>query len=529
MRKCDIASSQRAFRWQVDNLTRRQFLLVSGSLVATALLSGKRTTRAARSQVVVACANRLGEAAPIADFLGAGGGLYYMSKKADDPVVKAWRDAGMRHLTFETLHTEDPLDRWITVKREKNAIQVDFTDYDGYLKSYREYLQVQPFVYLGGMPRALSSLPNDPHYEVRMPRDLNEWTAFVIQIVTHNVALGLRGLFYGAPGEPDYAGADYGTWLYRADAPASTQLPNSIALYAATYRGVKAADPTAKVGGPATMNWQETKWTRRPPFVLADWIRALAQFNRQAGENAVKLDYISWQDYAWSSQRLSDGADAVSKFLSNNGFDPHTPKVLGGSGWGSWSSDYLDNSWQPHQRASHAAYNIIREFKDPQQRKFALALYFPFYYKDEWRSPDEYITEVALVRITEQGNLRLTPIYAVFQMANAMRHGEIVQTTAPAPLEAMAVRWDDAQGVLIMINNHTAKAATFEVVIRDAPLPNGAAVRSIQRIDANNSIDGDGLQNARWDSVTVSAGATMFPLTLDPYATLHIALYPSQK
>jgi len=511
-------------------LSRRGFLrqsALAGVTFFTAPLFKTASAWAAASKVTVSCKNTLGDAAQISDFLGAGGGLYYVSTNPDDPVVQAWRNLGFRQITFETLHVEEPGDHWITVSRNAGGgLEIDFTDYDKYIRSYLDNLGATPYVYLGNMPRALSLYPEKDNYSVYMPRDLNEWQNFVADIVRHNIEkFGLRGINYGCPGEPDHPD----TWLGSDSDEIPQRLREHIELYAATYRGVKMVDPTAKIGGPATMNWQETKYTGNPPFVLANWIRELANYNAEVGsERAVGLDYISWQDYAWSSERLADGAEAVAQFLADNGFDPNTPKMLSGSGWGSWSTDYLEASIPPSRRASQIAHSLIHEFKDPRQRKFYQALYYTFYFNEYWIAPgsgaDETLRLIALVVLLKDGSTQLTPLYAAFQMASAMTSGEIVETAAANELEAMAVRDDRRQRVIATVNNHTAQKKYVEVEFREVPFASRRVRFGVQLIDARHSDKGLGLEKPRWTGPMLMSRRPKIQVGLEPYATAQITL-----
>jgi hypothetical protein len=84
-----------------------------------------------------------------------------------------------------------------------------------------------------------------------------------------------------------------------------------------------------------------------PRAALADYNRRVDQVQRAA------LDYICWQDYAWSSDIIRDGADAVSRMLAANGLAADTRKMLVGSGW--------------------LLHNILAELKDPRERRFTRA------------------------------------------------------------------------------------------------------------------------------------------------------------
>ena len=500
-------------------------------LIALSVLSPAAFARTENAQLTVTCDSRMGPASQIEDFLGAGGGFYYVSSDPANPVVKAWRWIGMKWASFETLHVEDPAERWIVVTRDAGGkIHVDFSDYDRYVRSYLENLQAKLFVYLGGVPRPLSMHPEDKNYHIYLPRDLDEWEQFVFTVVHHNVAdLGLRGLTYGCLGEPDHIDSWRGSG---SGIPAQT-LREHVELYAATYRGVKAADPTAKIGGPSTMSWKATKWTRNPPFVLADWIRELARYNTRTGLlKMVGLDYISWQDYGWAGENLSDGADAVSQFLRENGFDPKTPKMLVGSGWGSWGSDYLDDDMRSNQRASYVAHNFLREFRDPRQRKFAQAIYYNFFFNDDWLIPGDYDTEIvgrpSLVRLSKSGKLSLSSSYAVFEMMSGMIRGDIVESATPSDnLEILATRDDLNQTIVIAVNNHSRDAAKIELNLNGVPFKSGWARCGIRRIDSHNSHDGQGLQKPTGDWFKLTNGELRFPLDIDPYGTIQIAISPA--
>lgn len=495
------------------------------------LVSAFSTARAAApAEVVVWSGRELGDAAAIGDFLGAGGALEFVMNAATHPVVAAWRDLGFRHVTFENLHGEDAPGRWLQVGRGADgAVTVDFDAFDRRMKQAVKNLRARPFVYVGNVPRALSSRPQDSHYAVYMPRDLREWQDFASRVARRLVEKhGLRGLYYHCLGEPDHIDS----WKGSGSQDAAQRLREHVELYAATYRGVKSADPTALVGGPATMNWQETRWTKDPPFTLKDWIAELARYNaRVKPAERVGLDFVSWQDYAWSSDRLSDGAEAVSAMLKENGFDPATPKVLGGSGWGSWSSDYIAEELKPHHRASHLLHSVIREFKDPRRRRFALALYYSFFFDDAniWEGPNYDLTlvrRVSLLRFRWDEKLHLTPMYAAFQMVKALAAGRVIEVSAPAPLEAMAARDDDAGTVVAALNNHTGETVQAVVVFRDLPMTTAKVTRCLQRIDETSSDYGRGLQEASCEELELKGRGVQVPATLAPHGSVLISLYP---
>lgn len=450
-----------------------------------------------RYKVYADPAKTLGSSNSIRDFFGSGGALYYITGNFDDPVVQAWRNLDFKQITFEAMHVEEPMDRWIQVTvDEKGEVQIDFSEYDRYIRSYIENLNARPFVYLGNIPRALSSKPNDPDYAVYMPKTLKLWQSFVKKIVQHNIQkFKLKGLNYGVLGEPDHPDS----WKGSGSSDPKIVLNEHIELYAATYRAVKAADPSAKFGGPATMSWKATEFTPAARFVLKDWIQALAQYNQKAGPGkAIKPDFISWQDYGWAGPDISDGAEAVSGYLKEYGFDPAIPKMLAGSGWGSWASNYLDKDQPSYERASHVVHSLIGEFGNPQTRKFFQAIYYSFYFNDYWMTPEteadlQAQRSVSLVIIPKDRPFQLTPIYAAFQMAHEILGGEVAEASAEKPLEAMSVWNDVTKKFYLLFTNLSAKTVIADVAVDHFPIAEPVQTK-MKSIDEFHSVDGYGLE-----------------------------------
>jgi hypothetical protein len=488
---------------------------------------------AAPREIVVDCRKPLGDAAAISDFLGAGGALEAVMSDPKNPIVKAWLDLGFRHFYLETIDGKSERQPLVEPTRGPDGkLVIDFTEFDKRVQQIVRNLKARPHVYLGHVPRVLSSRPDDPSYMVYAPKSLREWSDYVGEIVSRLVLKhGLKGLYYHCLGEPDHSDS----WKASAAVDAQQLLKEHVTFYGATYAGIKAADPSARVGGPATMNWQRTKWTQEVPFELRDWIAALARYNAALpAERRAGLDFIAWQDYAWSSEQLSDGAQAVSKMLAEHGFDANTPKVLGGSGWGSWSSDYIAEEPKPHHRASHLIHNIIREFKDPRKRLFSRAFYYSFFYDDantqsvEQHSDLTQVRRVSLVRTRwDEKQPFLTPLYAAFQMAAAMRSGKIVATSAPAPLEVMAVHTKDGS-VVATANNHTSESVSAVAVFQGLPFETPKLNCAITRIDEAAADYGRGLQEQVWEmDVEIKGGSVQVPLILPAYGSAQVTLWPA--
>lgn len=133
-----------------------------------------------------------------------------------------------------------------------------------------------------------------------------------------------------------------------------------------------------------------------------------------------------------------------------------------------------------------------------------------------------------MVVLPRRGRLQLTPIYAAFQMAKAMARGEIVETTSTGELEAMACRDDRVPSVVAAVNNHTSDAARASVDVRDLPFLSSRAWVGVQRIDAQHSVLGRGLDPPSWHKRSVTRRRLTLSLQLAPHATAQISIYPAK-
>lgn len=515
-----------ANRVQSPKITRRQFLqasAVAGIVIATSRYS--RLAAMGVPQVVVSCESKLEDAAKVTDFMSAGGAMDIVAGDSDNPITKAWKDVGMRWIAFDDISAETEQSRRLIVNQNG---EIDFTDWDKHLDNFLNTLGAWPFMFMGNVPRALSSNPDADNYATSMPRDLAQWQQFVTNITDHNVKRGLGSLFYGVVGKPE----SDGMWLYPGE-DKSKQLRNSIELYAATYRGIKAADPNANVGAPGTMNWKIAKYTESAVFSLEDWLKELAQYNAEQGENAVGLDHVEWQDFGWASQHVWQGIEAVKGYLQNAGFDPNTYKVVGTAINGGFGTDPYDETILPHQRASQLAHNIIHEAKDPRTRQIGLPIYSFFWTSEQWWTPeqaeyDKQYKRSALVVQLQDGSLYFNPTYAVFQMINAMTKGSILETTYPHILEAMAVRTDETSTLIATLCNHNPNYLTVDVVFNDIPFKTSKVSRELQMIDAIHTADGNRLEPPTQETLDIVQKKVTVQVVMTPYSTAQIKLRPIQ-
>lgn len=135
---------------------------------------------------------------------------------------------------------------------------------------------------------------------------------------------------------------------------------------------------------------------------------------------------------------------------------------------------------------------------------------------------------MSLLRFRWDEKIHLTPIYAAFQMVKALAAGRVIEVSAPAPLEAMAARDDDAGTVVAALNNHTGETVQAVVVFRDLPMTTAKVTRCLQRIDETSSDYGRGLQEASCEELELKGRRVQVPAILAPHGSVLISLYPVQ-
>ncbi len=182
-------------------------------------------------------------------------------------------------------------------------------------------------VCLDAMPRWLASdrseerLADGPAWAKSAPRDFDAWRRVVQAVVHHfNRRLGLNA-GYEIWNEPDHA--------FRGT------LEQYFALYRASVAGALAADPNAKVGGPALSDWT-ARGTRGTPgsyqegfffqrFFAYAARTPLPEFKRQR----LPIDFVSWHSfYRDPSRHYEFLVPQLRGWLGAAGYPSGTPLLV---------------------------------------------------------------------------------------------------------------------------------------------------------------------------------------------------------
>lgn len=173
----------------------------------------------------------------------------------------------------------------------------------------------QPFICLSYLPSELA-----PNTAYGAPSDWQTWEELIYQTVYHfNIERKLDIRYWEVWNEPNLPAF----W--------SGSLDDYLRLYEITTRAAKRADPSIKIGGPATSSLDRSL-SLGAAFYEQNWITELARFTQQ---RQLPLDFVSWhyydpdpQNFVWNVQQHVD-------WLREAGFTDETMPALMLTEWNS--------------------------------------------------------------------------------------------------------------------------------------------------------------------------------------------------
>jgi formylglycine-generating enzyme required for sulfatase activity len=398
------------------------------------------------------------------------------------------------------------------------ALVLHFDALDASLSEFRA-MKASPLFMFAGMPAAIASKPPaddaaaKAHPAQFLPTDFRHWDEFVTGVVKYLVAKGHRGGCYEVWNEAE----DYN--LSWKKTPGAETLNDYVALYVHTSRAIKAADPTAKVGGPVCAHWDSVAASGGAhTWGVRQFLLALAKHCREHPNDSVPLDFVSWHDYCMIGTRLSDGVDFVDNALADAKW-PARPEY-----WiTEWNRDLGGpQAASPHQRASHAAWSILRE-ADPQSRRVARLYYYVLDDPEHGGEDIALVDDLSCAGTTKApSSIRvprpMNPSYAVFEMVRDMNQGAYLLVKAETPLVALATLH---KGVLrLMVNNNTPESRSALVDLQSVSGPVRTERCRIQRVDERHSSDGKGLEPGEDIVLHLGQNAAPGKIQLPPCATM---------
>ncbi|MHA6483249.1 GH39 family glycosyl hydrolase [Paenibacillus sp. strain BS8-2] len=194
-----------------------------------------------------------------------------------------FEEAGLQMVRFGHL-LNDQFYHAVT-RGENGALSFDFSRLDANILPLLDK-GIKPFMIVSYMPSALMNNAPDNR---QLPQNLEEWEQCVEALVQHYADLGHTGWYWEVWNEPNYKG-------FWNDTP-----ENYVTLYEHTANAVKAADPTAKVGGSGE--------AYATGHVLDTLLTHLGQHPE------VPMDFVSWHHYGTDS---FESVNVINDLLEEN-------------------------------------------------------------------------------------------------------------------------------------------------------------------------------------------------------------------
>jgi hypothetical protein len=178
-----------------------------------------------------------------------------------------------------------------------------------------------PLISLSYLPPALAATT-----VYARPSDFEAWEELVYETVYHfNVERGLGIRYWEVWNEPNLPQFWRGT------------IEDYLALYAASARGVKKADPVAQIGGPATLS--DARFGGLELFLSErNWITSLVQFIQA---NNLPMDFVSWHFYNSALSEFTRSVETHRDWVS--GIDPQPELLITEWNWTGGHTPGYDN------------------------------------------------------------------------------------------------------------------------------------------------------------------------------------------
>lgn len=486
--------------------------------------------------ISVNVADPVGDVAVIGDFLAA----QAIPGASGDEDGQAYSNAAWLNLMVGM--AEFSLFEWemgVAVTRNATGgLDLDFTSLDSFIHDrFRGMRNEHIFFSASLMPLALSSAPDASDYFYYAPASYDEWYDIVYRTVLHiKDDLNMPGASYLVWTEPE-GHLWYGQPGRQPGDPAV--LNDLIDLYVATALAVKAADPTAKVGGPMTTSYTSESYRDIPGHWggMEEFLEALAAHNANQPDYAVALDEVVWQHYAWTPHiRLAEGVDYLREILPQYGFPADTPQVVVGWNMQFTSEPIPCETISRQQRATYFSANIIEQLNPGGERGLARAYIYPY-------DDDAACVNAALISvpIPERGDDPFhggfvhaiteycqRPAYAAFQMLRAMRDagGQFVRTTMNATPHLQAMAASNGAEVTFLIANNTDAEQPVSVAFTNLPFGGDSVVSTLQVVDETHSADCNGLEAGSRNRLPLVGDRAEVSLRMAPWSVVLVTLTP---
>ncbi|MDB6030273.1 MAG: Beta-xylosidase [Verrucomicrobiales bacterium] len=249
--------------------------------------------------------------------LSQGGGM----SDYEDATAKKLQEGGFRWFRMDNVFT--PVWR----KDKQGNLTTNWADFDKRV-DFMYKIGADPIIAVSYMPQVLDAVPNNERQSA--PKDYAAWEELCFQAAKRSLERGKRVPFWEVWNEvntgwlkpgPEDTGSESFQKLY-AEALGKPQTNLMIIrrfeayckLYRASARGIRRADPQAKIGGPALASGPMESSERGHAAHGKGFARGLMLWCQQ--EN-LPLDFVSWHEYFQSADVIAKEAETFRKYLND--------------------------------------------------------------------------------------------------------------------------------------------------------------------------------------------------------------------
>ena len=292
--------------------------------------------------------------------LSQGGGM----ADYEDATARKLKEGGFKWFRMDNVFTG------VLKKGQGTDLVYDWADFDKRV-DFMGKIGAEPIIAVSYMPQVLDAVPDNDRHSA--PKDYAVWEELCFQAAQHSLQRDKRIPFWEVWNEvnsgwlkpgPEDTGSDAFKKLYTEALGKEEKNPEIVRrfeayckLYQATARGVRRADPTAKIGGPALASG---------PFENSEYghcnhgkgfARGLMLWCQQ---EKLPLDFVSWHEYFQMPETIVKEANAFRTYLS--GF-PELQRTVSSFMITEWNEAWWADRPQDHELgAAWCASSIVRAF-----------------------------------------------------------------------------------------------------------------------------------------------------------------------
>ncbi|HOX56592.1 MAG TPA: hypothetical protein P5205_08070 [Candidatus Paceibacterota bacterium] len=292
--------------------------------------------------------------------LSQGGGV----SDYEDATARKLKEGGFRWFRMDNVFTG------VLKTGQGTNLVYDWSDFDRRV-DFINKIGADPIMAVSYMPQVLDAVPNGERQSA--PRDYAAWEELCFQAAQRSLQRGKRIPFWEVWNEvntgwlkpgPEDTGSDAFQQLYNT-ALGKEQTDHGVVrrfeayckLYRATARGVRRADPQAKIGGPALASGPFENSEHGHCQHGKGFARGLMLWCQQ---QKLPLDFVSWHEYFQPPEIIVKEAEAFRTYLADF---PELKRTVASFMITEWNEAWWADRPQDHELgAAWCANSITRAF-----------------------------------------------------------------------------------------------------------------------------------------------------------------------